>query len=238
MGHTTFERRHLRRDVDHAWLRAGGAEVVIDCPHLHAGWPCAGWIRAPCGSECALGPPVESPTLSTGIAAIAHIVVNCVHQDPTLPPDLPHRGRPDLFHRRKPARRCLLQCENRVQLGTPGLVHPAGHQNRERRELLRRRPQPVVPVELGYVGDQRGVVAAHRNTSGRAGGLEREPHDLPGNRDSRGRRSEPEHPVLPSTPGCLSARIRGRPRPRPIGTRPLIWIGTIRRGVSGLQSGR
>jgi alanine dehydrogenase/PNT-like protein len=85
MGHFAFERRHLGGDVDHAWLRAGGAGVVIDCPHLHAGWPCAGWIRGLRGSECALGPPVESPTLSTGIAEIAHIVVNCVLQDPASP---------------------------------------------------------------------------------------------------------------------------------------------------------
>ena len=71
MGHCLFERRHVARGVDHASLRAGGAWVVIDCSHLHTAWVRAVWIRVLRGLNC-IGAPVESPMLSTGIAAVAH----------------------------------------------------------------------------------------------------------------------------------------------------------------------
>ena len=51
--------------------------------------------------------------------------------------------------------------------------------------------------------------------------------------NSRRRHSKPGHPVLPTPTGCLSARIRDWRRPRPSGTRRLIGIGVICRGVSG-----
>ena len=72
MGHCLFERRHVARGVDHASLRAGGAWVVIDCSHLHTAWVRAVWIRVLRGLNC-IGAPVESPMLSTGIAAVAHL---------------------------------------------------------------------------------------------------------------------------------------------------------------------
>jgi hypothetical protein len=52
MQHFPLERRPVGRGVDHASLRAGGAWVIIDCSHLHAGWASgARWIRVPAWSE-------------------------------------------------------------------------------------------------------------------------------------------------------------------------------------------
>ena len=64
-------------------------------------------------------------------------------------------------------------------------------------QLLRRRPQPVVPVELGDVGDQRGAdpVPPGRHVGRR--GLGRGPDDPPSDRDPRGRGAEPQDPVIP-----------------------------------------
>ena len=66
-----------------------------------------------------------------------------------------------------------------------------------RRALLRRRPQPVVPVELGDVGDQRGADPVPRDRDGRRRRLGRRPDDPPGDRDPRRRGAEPEDPVVP-----------------------------------------
>ena len=79
----------------------------------------------------------------------------------------------------------------------------------KRRALLRRRPQPVLPVELGDVGDQRGVVAAPRHGADRAGGVEREPDDLASHRDSRRHHPQPRHLVVSAPRRCLSASRRG-----------------------------
>ena len=82
--------------------------------------------------------------------------------------------------------------------------------------LLRRRPQPVVPVELGDVGEQRGAarVPAHRDGRRRRVGRRRD--DPPRDRDPRGHRREPAHPVLPGARGDLPVRSqRSLTRPPP-----------------------
>ena len=134
------------------------------------------------------------------------IVVNCVLQDPDAP--LVFVTEKDLaaFTAGQPHRRRLLRRRHGLRLGAPDLVHPADHRGGERRALLRRGPQPVLPVELGDVGEQRGVVAAHRNRSGRACGVESDPDDLPGHRDPRRRRPQSQHPVVSAPRRRLPAR--------------------------------
>ncbi len=81
-----------------------------------------------------------------------------------------------------------------------------------RRALLRRRPQPLLPVELGDVGDQRGVAAPPRARSRRARCLGRDTDDRPGHRNSRRHRTQPRHPGLSASGRELSARsprVRG-----------------------------
>ena len=54
MGHCPFERRHVRRGVDHTPLRAGHACVVINGSHLQARW---GFGQG--GYVCSAGPNVH-----------------------------------------------------------------------------------------------------------------------------------------------------------------------------------
>ena len=49
---------------------------------------------------------------------------------------------------------------------------------------------PSYPVELGDLGDQRGVVAPHRRASGRPGDVGQDSDDRPGDRDPRRCRSQ------------------------------------------------
>ena len=51
--------------------------------------------------------------------------------------------------------------------------------------LLRRRPQPVVPVERGDLGEQRGAAALPADRHGRAAGVGRRRDDPPRHRDPR-----------------------------------------------------
>ena len=114
----------------------------------------------------------DGPMPVARLLADNDIVVNCVLQDPAAP--LVFVTEEDLAAFTAGSLIVDVSCD--VGMGF-SWAHPTSftqpdHRGGERRALLRRRPQPVLPVELGDLGDQRGVVAAHRNGSGRAGGVE------------------------------------------------------------------
>ena len=75
-----------------------------------------------------------------------------------------------------------------------------------RRALLRRRPQPFVPLGLGDMGDQRGADPVRGHRHGRRRRLGRRPDDPPRDRDPQRRGAEPEDPLLPVTRPCIPAR--------------------------------
>ena len=133
------------------------------------------------------------------------IVVNCVLQDPATPLIFVTDERPSLVHTGKPDRRRLLRRGHGFQLGAPDIVYRAGDRVGQRRALLRRGPQPVLLVELGDLGEQRGLAAAHRNASWRACRVEFDPDDQPGYRDPRRCRRQSQHPVVSASRRCLSA---------------------------------
>ncbi len=89
------------------------------------------------------------------------------------------------------------------------------------RALLRGRPQPVVPVGLGHLGDQRGAAAVPARRDGGSGRLGPRPHRAPGDRDPRGRHPERRDPVLPgSGPGSpppVPPRLSPPPREPELG---------------------
>ena len=135
------------------------------------------------------------------------IIVNCTLQDTSAP--LMYLQTEDL--RRVPSRQRdrgrLLRPRHGVQLGPSDVVRGPDVRGREPRPLLRRRPQPVVPLELRDLGDQLGadpVPAAGAGGSLRLGG-QRDPQSR--DRDLGRTRHEPGDPGLPG------AR-RGAPAPR------------------------
>ncbi len=141
-----------------------------------------------------------------GFLADHDIIVNCVLQDPNAPltflteDDLPALAPGSLDHRR------LLRRGDGVQLGAADVVRPAHLHGRHPCPLLRRRPQPLLPVGLGVVGDQRGPVAAPADGARRARRVEGERDDPARHRDPRGCHPEPQHPVLPAPRPGVPAR--------------------------------
>ena len=133
------------------------------------------------------------------------IVVNCVLQDPDAP--LVFVTEKDLAAFAAGSLIVDVSCDEGMGFSwaAADLVRPADHRGGERRALLRRRPQPVLPVELGDLGDQRGVAAPHRCASGRPGDVGQDSDDRSGDRDPRRCRSQPRDPVVSAPRRCLSA---------------------------------
>ena len=113
------------------------------------------------------------------------IIVNCVLQDTDAP--LMFMTDDDLAEMTPgtAGRRRLLRRGHGVQLGAAHLVHRAHLRGRRQRAPLRRRPQPVVPVELRDLGEQRGPAALPPHRAGRKQRLGRRPHHPSGHRDPR-----------------------------------------------------
>ena len=82
------------------------------------------------------------------------IIVNCVLQDTDAPIIFLHTDDPAPALPRHPDRRRLLRRGHGVQLGPPDHLRRAAVHRRRPGVLLRGRPQPVAPVELGHLGDQ------------------------------------------------------------------------------------
>jgi alanine dehydrogenase len=78
------------------------------------------------------------------------VIVNCVLQDP----DVPGRRGPADPAARHPDRRRVLRRRHGVRVGPAHDVRGADVRDRRQRSLLRRRPQPVLPVGLGQLADQ------------------------------------------------------------------------------------
>ncbi len=88
--------------------------------------------------------------------------------------------------------------------------------------LLRRGPQPVVPVGLGDPGEQRGAAALPAGPARRSGCVGRRRDDPAGDRDPGRRRGQPGHPQVPGARiGAPAPRgltdVRRSARPRPAG---------------------
>ena len=80
------------------------------------------------------------------------------------PAHVPDRRRPRGPDARNAGRRRVLRRGHGIQLGAPHDVHRPCLRGRRQRPLLRRRPQPLLPVELGHVGDQRGAAPLPRRS--------------------------------------------------------------------------
>ena len=96
------------------------------------------------------------------------IVVNCVLQDTDNPLMFVTNDELDLFRSGRPHRRRLVRRGHGVRVRAAHVVRRADVRGGPRRALLRRRSQPVVPVRLGDVDDQRGAPAAPAHGDGRA----------------------------------------------------------------------
>ena len=102
-----------------------------------------------------------------GFLAEHDIIVNCVLQDTDAP--LTFMTDDDLaaVDARHRDRRCLLRRGHGIQLGAPHDVRRPDLRGRGQRALLRRRPQPVLPLELCDLGDQRGAASLPPHRHGR-----------------------------------------------------------------------
>ena len=101
------------------------------------------------------------------------IVVNCTLQDTAAP--LTYLRTEDLaaFRNGQPDRGRVVRRGDGLLLGRADHVRRPDVHRRRPRPLLRGRPQPVVPLELGHVGEQRGAAAVRRAGAERAGGVGR-----------------------------------------------------------------
>ncbi len=94
-----------------------------------------------------------------GFLAEHDIIVNCVLQDPDAP--LTFLIEEDLAHLAPGSLIVDVSCDHGMGFSwaRPTGVRRPDVRGRRQRHVLRRRPQPVVPVELGDLGDQRGPAA-------------------------------------------------------------------------------
>jgi hypothetical protein len=82
-------------------------------------------------------------------------------------------------------------------MGASDVVRRSDAQARGRRALVRRGLQPVVPMELSDVGDQRGTYPISRDHHVRRGRVGRGLDGPPRDRDPRRRGAKPQDPELP-----------------------------------------
>ena len=97
------------------------------------------------------------------------IVVNCTLQDTAAP--LTYLRTEDLggLPAGQPDRRRVVRRGHGLRLGRADDVRRPDVHRRRPRALLRGRPQPVLPLELGDVGEQRGAAAVRGDGAVRAG---------------------------------------------------------------------
>gem|GEM_PF-1651294 len=171
---------------------------------------------------------------SQGSAPIAElladhdIVVNCILQDTDDPLMFVTSDELNLFAPGNLFNRRLLRRGYGRRMGAANLIRRANAQRRNWNALLRRRPQPVAPLELGDLGDQRSANPLPRHRHDRRGGVGCQSHDPPRDRDPRGCSAEPEDPLisipLPFVP------------PRNTGRRPCVATGTLANTHSGCRT--
>ena len=142
----------------------------------------------------------DGPVDLAPFLAAHDIVVNCTLQDPNAP--LTYLRTEDLGAFRPGS--LIVDVSIDAGMGF-GWARPTSFADPmftvgESHQLLRRRPQSVVPVELGHVGDQRGAHAVPAHRDGGPRGLGRVRHHQARDRD-RGR----AHPKRgdPAVPGAL-----------------------------------
>jgi alanine dehydrogenase len=148
----------------------------------------------------------DGPIPVATFLADCDIVVNCVLQDPDAPLIFVTEGDLPAF-----ASGTLLvdvACDEGMGFSwaRPTSFTDPGPRGRKRDLLLRRRPQPVLPVELRDLGDKRSPPAAPGDRPAGPGCVGAEHHHRPRHRDSRRRGAESRHPVLPAPRRGLSAR--------------------------------
>ena len=119
-----------------------------------------------------------------GYLAENDIVVNCTLQDTVGTADVSHRRRPRRLPQGQPDRGCLVRRGHGLRVGQAHDLRRSDV-HRRGRGLLRGGPQPVVPLELGDLGEQRGVAAVPARRDGRSGRVGCGRDDPPGNRDPR-----------------------------------------------------
>ncbi len=115
--------------------------------------------------------------------AESDIVVNCTLQDPARP--LVYLKTTDLacVPPRQCHRRRVVRPGHGIQLGSPDDVRGAGLHGGRKRPVLRGRPQPVVPVALGHLGEQQRVDPVPAADARRRHRLGRRRDAEPGHRD-------------------------------------------------------
>ncbi|WP_278255814.1 hypothetical protein [Nocardioides convexus] len=156
------------------------------------------------------------------------IIVNCTLQDTADP--LVYLDEADLAGFRPGSLVVDVSCDLGMgfTFARPTSLRGPDVPGRGRRPLLRRRPLPVVPVELRDLGEQQrpDPVPAPCPRGRRRVGRRRDPE--PGHRDPRGPRRQPRHPGVPATGDRASAPGRLRLTPRSAPPRPRDSISTIR----------
>ena len=106
------------------------------------------------------------------------IVVNCTLQDTAAPLTYLQTEDVAAVPAGQPHRRRVVRRGHGLLVGHPDDVRRPDVHRRRPRPLLRGRPQPVLSLELGHVGEQRGAPAVHRHRAQRVGclGRQRDPH--------------------------------------------------------------
>ncbi|MDQ0773278.1 alanine dehydrogenase [Streptomyces aurantiacus] len=136
------------------------------------------------------------------------IIVNCIRQDTDAP--LTFVTDEELAQFRPGTIFVDVSCDEGMGFEWARPTHLRGPDapGGPRLPLLRRGPQPVAPVELGHLGDQRGAPALPAQGPERSRDLGHRRHDQERHRDPRRCRHEPEDPVLPEPAGRVPARRR------------------------------
>ena len=125
------------------------------------------------------------------------VVVNCILQDPLDPvifirdEDLPRYRPGTLF--------VDVSCDEGMgfEWAQADVVRRPGLRRRRRLHLLRSGPQPVVPVGVEHLGDQRGAARLHPDRPRRPGRLGRRRDDPPRDRDPRRPHLQPRRSRVP-----------------------------------------
>ena len=137
--------------------------------------------------------------------AESDIVVNCTLQDPNAP--LTYLRTEDLAAFRPGSLIVDVSCDEGMGFSwatTTTFAEPMFKVGRPHR-LLRRGPQPVLPVELRHLGDQRGAAAVPRDRDVRPRRPGRERDHPPRDRDPRRRGPEPGCAAVPAAGGRVPA---------------------------------
>ena len=129
------------------------------------------------------------------------IVVNCTLQDTAAP--LTYLRTEDLADFRQGSLIVDVSCDEGMGFSwaVPTTFDEPMFTVARPRALLRRRPQPVLPLELGHLGEQRGAAALHGDGAERAEAWDADETITPRHRDPRRSDLQPGDPGVPGSVG-------------------------------------